>query len=435
MGQCSCRFSAAVRMKTVFGLLLLATVACLGADQHVDEKTMSPPYEAPLKKLVTQSLPRWGAITGPQPNERMGPQPNGVNGPPPYDGMSPQPNGVNGPLRCFPFCITNFLESHLLDLVAVLLLYVNAGLLWFIGADQPVQRSTHRLDGPRFALVAYLPRLLLALHGVAVLLGLLWSSLRLHLTDFLGLEVTVLLLYREGMDVRDLLAVFMNISLAHLHLYLSGYVVTLLRWFPGTYHTLRPISIILCPLVPLAVELHRVGAGDIVYNLFLHVAVGGLHIDALVVILRSPVNVIDGVADSVHHCQAALDLISLLECLVVYDLFQVAHQFIDIETYTLDMCHDYCRAVFVRMRSARLLSLSPTCPLCIRLALVPEYNLLLHVAVGLVVDTVSPHISLPDVRSITHEWRWKSQHCSNPDDISNEGIPVHHSDFEPLLPM
>merc|ERR1712142_732552 len=84
-------------MKTVFGLLLLATVACLGADQHVDEKTMSPPSEAPLKNLVTQSLPRWGAITGPQPNERMGPQPNGVNGPPPYDGMSPQPNEVNGP--------------------------------------------------------------------------------------------------------------------------------------------------------------------------------------------------------------------------------------------------------------------------------------------------------------------------------------------------
>merc|ERR1712212_829074 len=113
MGQCSCRFSAAVRMKTVFGLLLLATVACLGADQHVDEKTMSPPYEAPLKKLVTQSLPRWGAITRPQPNVRMGPQSlggmrpfpydgigpqsNGLNGPPSYDGMGPQPNGVNGP--------------------------------------------------------------------------------------------------------------------------------------------------------------------------------------------------------------------------------------------------------------------------------------------------------------------------------------------------
>merc|ERR1711872_86373 len=97
--------SAAVRMKTVFGLLLLATVACLGADQHVDEKTMSTPYEAPLKNLVTQSLPRWGAITGPQPNgvngpppyDGMSPQPNGVNGPPPYDGMGPQPNGVNGP--------------------------------------------------------------------------------------------------------------------------------------------------------------------------------------------------------------------------------------------------------------------------------------------------------------------------------------------------
>merc|ERR1719233_1352049 len=138
---------------------------------------------------------------------------------------------------------------------------------------------SHRLDGPSLTLVAYLPRLLLALHGVAVLLGLLWSSLRLHLTDFLGLEVTVLLLYREGVDIGDLLAVFMNIRLAYLHLYLSGYVVTLLRWFPGTDHALRPISIILRPLVPLAVELHRVRASDIVYHLFLHVAVGGLNVD------------------------------------------------------------------------------------------------------------------------------------------------------------
>merc|ERR1711872_326167 len=97
MGSVLADFQLHMRMKTVCGLLLLATVACLGADQHVDEKTMSTPYEAPLKNLVTQSLPRWSALTGPQPNERMGPQPNGVNGPPPYDGMSPQPNEVNGP--------------------------------------------------------------------------------------------------------------------------------------------------------------------------------------------------------------------------------------------------------------------------------------------------------------------------------------------------
>ena len=54
-----------------------------------------------------------------------------------------------------------------------------------------------RLD-KLLALVTELPRLLHAVLGVAVLLGLLGASLLLQLTNLLGLKVAVLLLGREG---------------------------------------------------------------------------------------------------------------------------------------------------------------------------------------------------------------------------------------------
>ena len=57
-----------------------------------------------------------------------------------------------------------------------------------------------RLD-KLLALVTELPRLLHAVLGVAVLLGLLGASLLLQLTNLLGLKVAVLLLGREGEDM------------------------------------------------------------------------------------------------------------------------------------------------------------------------------------------------------------------------------------------
>merc|ERR550519_1251034 len=106
--------------------------------------------------------------------------------------------------------------------------------------------------------------MLLAVLGVAVLLGLLRASLHLKFADLLGLEVTVLLLNWEGKDVGELLAVPMHVSLADLNLDLSGDVIAALSGFPIAHDTLWSIPIVLGALVPLAVELHGVGTGNIV---------------------------------------------------------------------------------------------------------------------------------------------------------------------------
>merc|ERR1712201_18336 len=128
--------------------------------------------------------------------------------------------------------IADFLEHHLLDLVAVLLVHVMAGLLRLVGTDQPLLGVAQGLDGFLLALVTDLPGLLLAVLGVAVLLGLLGASLHLELADLLRLEVAVLLLNWEGEDVRELLTVPVHVSLAYLHLDLPWDIVAILSGFP-----------------------------------------------------------------------------------------------------------------------------------------------------------------------------------------------------------
>merc|ERR1719312_2381754 len=194
------------------------------------------------------------------------------------------------------FHITNFLKNNLLHLVAVLLVLIPASLLGLVGADQPVLHNTNWLQRLLLALVTDLPGLLLAVLGVAVLLGLLRASLHLQLADLLGLEVAVLLLHWEGEDIGELLAVPVYVGLANLDLDLSWDVVTVLSWFPAADHTLWPIPIVLGGLIPLAVELHGVSTGNIVDYLFLHVAIRGLHVSTLIVILGSHVDLVGGVA-------------------------------------------------------------------------------------------------------------------------------------------
>merc|ERR1711887_316914 len=154
--------------------------------------------------------------------------------------------------------ITDFLELDLLDLVAVLLVLVPACLLRLVSADQPFLLLAHRLDSLLLALVTDLPGLLLAVLGVAVLLGLLRASLHFKLADFLGLEMAVLLLNREGEDVGEFLAIPVDICLANLDLDLAGNVVAALCGLPCTNNSLRSIAIVLGALVPLTVELHGV---------------------------------------------------------------------------------------------------------------------------------------------------------------------------------
>merc|ERR1719347_1141070 len=211
------------------------------------------------------------------------------------------------------FHITNFLKNDLLNLVAVLLVLVPAGLLRLVGADQPVLHNTDWLQRLLLALVTDLPGLLLAVLGVAVLLGLLRPSLHLQLADLLGLEMAILLLNWEGEDVGEFLTVPMHVSLAYLDLDLSWDVITVLSRFPAADHTLGSIAIVLGGLVPLAVELNGVGAGNVVDYLFLHIAIRSLHVGTLVVILRSHVDLVGGVAHPVLASEAPLHLVSLLE--------------------------------------------------------------------------------------------------------------------------
>merc|ERR1719318_557380 len=66
---------------------------------------------------------------------------------------------------------------------AVLPGLLTATLLWLVLADQSLLHVTDRLDGLLLALVTDFPGLLLAVLGVAVLLGLLRASLLLQLAD------------------------------------------------------------------------------------------------------------------------------------------------------------------------------------------------------------------------------------------------------------
>merc|ERR1719504_421514 len=310
--------------------------------------------------------------------------------------------------------VANLLDHHLLHLVAVLLGLLPAALHRSVAADQPLLQVTDRLDGLLLALVTDLPGLLLAVLGVAVLFGLLGASLLLELTDLLGLKVAVLLLHREGKDIGELLAISVDISLTHLYLDLSGDVVAILLRGPRADNLLLPIAIVLGSHLPLAVELHGVGAGHVVDNLLLHVAVRCLHVAALVVVLGGGVDLVGGVTDPVLPCEAPLDLVGLLQGLVVDGLDQVAHQLIHVEADPLHVGLDDPRAVLEHLPLAVLLVLGPASLLSVRLALVLEYDLLHLVAVGVLVDPITPHVSLSNIRIILLNrswgrvllWRW-----------------------------
>merc|ERR1719234_2855866 len=241
--------------------------------------------------------------------------------------------------------VANFLKLNFLDLVAVLLVLISACLLWLVSADQSFLLLAHRLDSLLLALVADLPGLLLAVLGVAVLLSLLWASLHLELADFLWLEMAVLLLYREGEDVGELLAIPVDISLTNLDLDLACDIVTTLSRLPCTNNSLGSVAIVLCALVPLAVELHGVCAGYVIDDLFLHVAVRGLDISALVVILGSHIDLISGIAHSVLPSEAPLDLVGLLQCLVVDSLHQIADKLVHIKADSFHLSLDNSSAI------------------------------------------------------------------------------------------
>merc|ERR1719209_2708602 len=303
-------------------------------------------------------------------------------------------------VRSIKLHIAYFLQHHLLHLVAVLLLLLPALLLRLVDTLQSRLHFTHWLEGLLLALVTDLPGLLLAVLGVAVLLGLLGASLHLQLADLLGLEVTVLFLHGEGEDIGELLAVPVNISLAHFYLDFSGNVVAIMLGSLLADDTLGPIAIVLSALVPLAVELETIGASYVIDDFLLHVTIRSLKVRALVVILGGHVNLVGGVAHPVLPREAPLHLVGFLQGLVVDGLDKVAHQLIHIEADTLDAGLDDPRAVVVKLGLAFFLILRPAGGLCVGLALVLEHHLLHHVSVGVLVDAVPPHIVLPNIRTV-----------------------------------
>ena len=103
-------------------------------------------------------------------------------------------------------------------LVAILLGLLGALLNRLKSDYQALLHVTHRVDGPLLTLVADLPGLLLAVLGVAVLLGFLGADLILQFANLLWLKVTVLLLHWEGECVGELLTVPVDIRLALLNL-------------------------------------------------------------------------------------------------------------------------------------------------------------------------------------------------------------------------
>merc|ERR1711921_47371 len=140
-------------------------------------------------------------------------------------------------------------------------------------------------------------------------------------------------------------------------------------------------------------------------------------VGALIVILGRHVYLVGGVTHSVLASEAPLYLIGLLQGLVVDRLHQVAHQLIDIKANTLNVGFNNTSAVIEWLRHTRFLILCVTRSLDIRLALVLEHHLLDHVTVGVLVDTVASHVSLPYVRVIVLGrsrswvfWWRKSQH-------------------------
>merc|ERR1719435_539358 len=130
------------------------------------------------------------------------------------------------------------------------------------------------------------------------------------------------------------------------------------------------------------------------------IARGGLYVGALVVILCGHVDLVCGVAHPVLASEASLHLVGLLQCLVMNSLHQVADQLVHIETNSLDISFNDTRTVSEGFGGTGLFVLCVASSLGVRLALVLEHHLLDHVAVGVLVHTVAPHIGLPNIRIV-----------------------------------
>jgi len=298
------------------------------------------------------------------------------------------------------FHIADFLNYHFLYLVAVLLILFRTFFNRLICTGQSFLHRALWLDGLLLALVTDLSWLLLAVLRVTVLLGLLGTSLHLKLADFFWLEMTVLFFHGEGEDIRELLAIPMNISLAYFHLDLSRNVVAILLGFPCADNLLLSIPIRLRGLLAPTVELDSVGAGYIIYDFLLHVTVGRLDITALIIILRGGVYLVCGVTDAILAREASLYLVCFFKSFVVNGFHKIANQFIYVEANTFDVGFDDASAIFEELGLTNLLILGPASLLLVWLALILKYNLLNLVTVWISIYSITIDIGLSDIRIV-----------------------------------
>jgi len=265
------------------------------------------------------------------------------------------------------------------------------------------QSLLHRalwLDRLLFALVTDLSWLLLAVLRVAVLLGLLWTSLHFKLTYLLWLEVTVLFFHREGEGVGKLLTIPVNIGLAYFHLDLSGNVVAILLGFPCTDYLLLSISIWLSGLLAPTVELHSISAGDIIDDLLLHIAVRRLNIAALVIVLCGGINLVGCVTDAIFAREASLYLVRFFESFVMNGFHEIANQFIDIEANTLYVSFYDASAILEELGLANFLVLGPASLLFVWLALVFKHHFFNLVTVRILIHSIASNIGLSNIRVV-----------------------------------
>merc|ERR1719167_795086 len=248
-----------------------------------------------------------------------------------------------------------------------------------------------------FALVTDLSWLLLAVLRVTVLLCLLGTSFHFKLAYLLWLEVTVLFFHREGEGVGKLLTIPVNIGLAYFHLDLSGYVIAILLWFPCADNLFLSISIRLRGLLASTVELDSIGAGYIVNDLLLHVAVWRLDITALVIVLGGGVNLVSSVTDTIFASEASLNLVSFFERFVMNSFHKIANQFINIEANTFNVGFDDSSAILKELWLTNFLVLGPASLFLVRLTLIFEHYLFNFVTVGILVHSITSNIRLSDI--------------------------------------
>ena len=109
-------------------------------------------------------------------------------------------------------------------------------------------------------------------------------------------------------------------------------------------------------LLAFTVEFNRVCAGDIIDDLLLHVAVGRLHITALVIVFGGGVYLVGSVTDAIFASEASLHLISFFERFVVNSFHKITNQFIYIKANAFDVGYDNSCAILEELGLTNLLS-------------------------------------------------------------------------------